>query len=183
MCVGGGGDGGIQQLRWSRSGFPAESWPLELRRRGQAFWREREREGETEEARSLSLSLTHTHTPSQQREALFPHKVEKPQEHRKGSSCQPRPPLPFQPPLSVLTAFPPSRPPRSIQPRSCPRVTSHPERPRVMDRSAAKLLILCAHVHPPVPWPSPLRIVPAWPLPGDGRFPGSEVVFRCFRLS
>ena len=89
VCVGGGGDGGTQQLSWSRSGFPAESWPLELRRRGQAFWRERERGGEREEALSLSLSHTHTHTPSQQREALFPHKVEKPQEHRKGSCVSP----------------------------------------------------------------------------------------------
>lgn len=108
--------------------------------------------------RESSPTPTHTH-PSQQREALFPYKVEKLQKHRKGSSRQPCPPLPFLPLFSVLTTFPPSRPPRSIQPRSCPRVTSHPERPRVMVHSGARLLTLCAHVH------------------GDGRFPGSEVVF------
>ena len=143
---------------------------------------ERERGGERGSSLSLSLSHTHTHTLPAERGFVPPQGGEATGTQER-QLCQPRPPLPFQPPLSVLTAFPPSRPPRSIQPRSCPRVTSHPERPRVMDRSAAKLLILCAHVHPPVPWPSPLRIVPAWPLPGDGRFPGSEVVFRCFRLS
>ena len=61
-------------MRWSRSGFPAESWLLELRRRGAGLL-----EGERE--RESSPTPTYTH-PSQQREALFPYKVEKLQKHR-----------------------------------------------------------------------------------------------------
>ena len=55
-CVCVVGDGGAQQLHWSKTGFPAESWPLELQRRGAGLL-ERERE------RKLShTTRTHTHT-------------------------------------------------------------------------------------------------------------------------